>query len=295
MERIKSGVNFIFSSYKTTAAMLFVMAILLTIPVTISTLSQQQDVRQRASETCESGVLSPRDQRIYEDRCQNSNSITPECQRIREELARSCPPPTSTPTPLPTVTPSPTSRPTTTPTRSATRTPTPSRSVTATPITTLTTTPSLTITNSPTPPGNLTIAQTNLRISLQITGVGSDSARGLNRQPVRPQRNIKLDIYNAQNVRVAQTSGIANFDATSGLYRSQISAQLATGPYTFKVKFDNTLFKLIPGVQSITAGTQYTAPVTTLVSGDVNGDNTIDLIDYNLMMACIARSGICIN
>ncbi len=52
MERIRSGFDFIFSSYKRAAAVLFIFALLLAIPVTISFIGQQQDIRQRASEVC---------------------------------------------------------------------------------------------------------------------------------------------------------------------------------------------------------------------------------------------------
>src|SRR3990167_4263042 len=50
MERLKAGFNFVFSSYKRTAAVLFFAGLVLAIPITISLLSQQQDIRQRAAE-----------------------------------------------------------------------------------------------------------------------------------------------------------------------------------------------------------------------------------------------------
>src|SRR3989344_2767877 len=50
MERLKAGFNFVFSSYKRTAAVLFFAGPVLSIPITISLLGQQQDIRQRAAE-----------------------------------------------------------------------------------------------------------------------------------------------------------------------------------------------------------------------------------------------------
>ena len=49
MENLKSGFEFIFSSYRRTAAILFVAALALAIPITVSLVGQQQDIRQRAS------------------------------------------------------------------------------------------------------------------------------------------------------------------------------------------------------------------------------------------------------
>src|SRR3989344_1887005 len=49
MENLKAGFEFIFSSYKRTAAILFIGALTLAIPITITLVGQQQDIRQRAS------------------------------------------------------------------------------------------------------------------------------------------------------------------------------------------------------------------------------------------------------
>ena len=50
MEWIRSGFDFIFSSYKRAAAVLFIFALVLAIPITVNFLGQRQDIRQRAQE-----------------------------------------------------------------------------------------------------------------------------------------------------------------------------------------------------------------------------------------------------
>jgi hypothetical protein len=50
MEKLRAGVDFIISSYKRTAAALFIVAIVLSIPFTLTLVGQQQDLRQRADE-----------------------------------------------------------------------------------------------------------------------------------------------------------------------------------------------------------------------------------------------------
>ncbi|MBI4091899.1 MAG: hypothetical protein HY427_01695 [Candidatus Levybacteria bacterium] len=49
MENLKSGFEFIFASYKRTAAILFIGALVLAIPITVTLVKQQQDIRQRAA------------------------------------------------------------------------------------------------------------------------------------------------------------------------------------------------------------------------------------------------------
>lgn len=58
MEKLRAGIRFLFSSYKRSAAILFIAALSLSIPITISLVSQQQDVRQRAQEAC-AQVITP--------------------------------------------------------------------------------------------------------------------------------------------------------------------------------------------------------------------------------------------
>lgn len=50
MDRLKAGFDFIMSSYKRVAALLIIGGLLLAIPVTMSVVGNQQDIRQQASE-----------------------------------------------------------------------------------------------------------------------------------------------------------------------------------------------------------------------------------------------------
>ena len=52
MQELRSGFRFIFTSYKRTAAILFIAALTLAIPITVSLLGQQQEIRQRAAQVC---------------------------------------------------------------------------------------------------------------------------------------------------------------------------------------------------------------------------------------------------
>jgi hypothetical protein len=65
-----------------------------------------------------------------------------------------------------------------------------------------------------------------------------------------------------------------------------MGTSLSTGVYTVKVKSPQFLRTLVPGIQNITAGTSNQMPVTILVNGDINGDNTLNILDYNILMGC---------
>ncbi len=150
-----------------------------------------------------------------------------------------------------------------------------------------------------TPSVTTTPAGTTLKLNLQLTGIGvaSNSALGLNSSPKRPTRSIQATVINAQNQQVASSSGTANFNTTTGYYNATLTLgnNFQTGAYLVKVRMDNTLWKTIPGIQNITSGSEYQAPLAQLVSGDVNQDNEINLIDYTRVIGCIQGKETCTN
>jgi len=50
---------------------------------------------------------------------------------------------------------------------------------------------------------------------------------------------------------------------------------------------DNTLWKSLPGIQTIVKSQSFTAPQVMMVPGDVIRDNEINLLDYNMMISCL--------
>lgn len=208
------------------------------------------------------------------------------------------PTPTLTPTPLP-VTPtsapaSPTSTKTPTPTPTKTPTPTPTSSAGPTPTKTPTpspTQPAATATYAPTP--THTPGSTSVTITLALHGLGNGgdsvnpNAQG-NMSPMRPQRMVTVDVYNAQNQLVSSKQGSVLFNASTGLFSGTINLgnTITTGPHTIKVKSEQFLRGIVSGIQTLTAGQTKSVPTVTLVSGDVNSDNQINIIDYNITIGC---------
>ena len=243
MEKLRAGWDFIFSSYKRTAAVLFVGALLLAIPVTLSFLQQNQDIRQRAAE-------------------------------IDREAT-----PSATPTDTPTSTPVSTSC-------VSCAAPPSGCSYSGSSCATC----GNLVCTSPTGSSQ----KTSVDLALSLTGIGTGSA-GINNNPKRPQRQVEVLVINSQGQQVSSISGAVNFDASSGVYNGTVDLNnnIPTGNYIIKVRMDNTLWKQIPGIQTITAGETTETPVTKLTTGDINQDNVIDLLDYNLMISCLADKSTC--
>lgn len=202
--------------------------------------------------------------------------------------------PTSTPMPTPTtsvptptsVQPTPTKTPTPTPTTAG---PTPTRTPTPTAVPTDVPQP----TNTPMPTPTLVPGSTNIKLSLGLHGLGKggDSANPNgtgNMTPLRSQRTVSVEVYNDANVLVKNITGTVAFDASSGYFEGVISlgTDVATGAHQIRVKTDQFLRTLVPGIQNLTAGETKELPRTALVNGDINSDNSLNILDYNILMGC---------
>ncbi len=151
------------------------------------------------------------------------------------------------------------------------------------------TTPSPTITPTSTPaPGNTTLSLTLLLHGIGQGGDSANPASGGNPDPLHPQRNVRVEVLNAQNQLVATKDGAVNYNSTSGKFTGNIDmgSAFVTGAYTVKVKTNQFLKSLVPGIQTITAGTTNQMPQTVLINGEINGDNVINILDYNILMGC---------
>ncbi len=177
--------------------------------------------------------------------------------------------------------PSPSPSPTSTPTPAPTRTPTP------TPIPT----------SIPTATPTVTIGDTIFSFDLLLHGIGKggDSVNpiGGNPNPLHPQRQITIEVLNTQNQIVLTKAGAVNFNSTNGNFTGSVNMGkvLSTGAYTIKIKSTQYLRRIVPGIQSITAGIANQLPQAVLVTGDITGpngvaDNALNILDYNIIIGC---------
>ena len=143
--------------------------------------------------------------------------------------------------------------------------------------------PSPTPTTTPTLPPR----DTGLIITLRVPGIGTILTLGENNRPKNPTRTVSVKVFNAQNQEVKNVSGDLTY--TSGSFQGTINlgSGFTTGSYTVKARLNNTLWKLLPGIITITSGYALNlTDHTDTVSGDFNQDNSLDISDFNKMISC---------
>lgn len=155
-------------------------------------------------------------------------------------------------------------------------------------------TPTLPPSFSPTPQPSLTITPTtnpttaSVSLSILLPGIGERT--GDNRTPQRRDREVSVTLTNAQNQEVKTVSGTLAFANTK--YSGTVSlGTVAAGSYSAKVRLDNTLKKRV-AILSITIGQTTHISDLALVSGDIDVNNVLDLLDYNSIISC-ARNPSC--
>lgn len=88
---------------------------------------------------------------------------------------------------------------------------------------------------------------------------------------------------------VAYAKGTANYQGGSFVGTAPIP-DISEGSYQAVVSIDGSLPKFVPGFFNLPAASDITAQQVNLTSGDINLDNTLDILDYNMMIACIQRA-----
>ncbi len=152
--------------------------------------------------------------------------------------------------------------------------------------------PSATITPSFPP------SDTLLSLTIGLTGIGavgdqtnpSDSSLS-NQNPLDTSRTIHVYAINDAG-QTSYIDGTVNYDssgdANNGYYTGTVDmGNLPSGNYQIMAKMDGYLRKAVPSLVQVTAQSTTTVPEITLVAGDINNDNSISILDYGLLMACV--------
>lgn len=180
-----------------------------------------------------------------------------------------------------------------TPTITPTLTPT----VTPIPAPTLTTAPVPTNTPTPTP----TKIPGNIKVSLALTLSGIGNGIGANLDPKTKTRQVTICLYAADadinddpncNNALVKTTGTVTFDTATKRFTQQSFdlGQIPDGNYQIVAKTDKYLRKRWPTF--ITLRSETTTPLAnlTLLTGDINDDNILDVQDYNAYRDCFYKN-----
>jgi hypothetical protein len=136
---------------------------------------------------------------------------------------------------------------------------------------------------------------TRVKVTLGLDGIGSagDYANTQandksNKNPKTRTRPLALQFYDEQNNLMFTKIGNVTYDQQSGDFTGNISVgnDLAEGTKFFiKAKMDQYLLKNLPGF-IFKLNDQNTFVRNTLTTGDINGDNKLSVLDYNVLSDC---------
>ncbi len=149
--------------------------------------------------------------------------------------------------------------------------------------------PTPTVTPVPTSVPGATKIQ--LQLFLHGIGKGGDNANTTatgNFSLMHPQRQVTIDLYNGQNQLLLSKAGTVSFVSTLGGFTGivDMGTTVTTGNYLVKIKSPQYLTTLVNGIQTIAKGATFQLPKTTLISGDISNDNTINVLDFNILTGC---------
>ncbi|HEV2339710.1 MAG TPA: hypothetical protein VGT05_02980, partial [Patescibacteria group bacterium] len=151
--------------------------------------------------------------------------------------------------------------------------------------------PSLLPTGSPVPSDTPTPqpAVLSLTVGLDGIGVAGDAAHPLgggNHNPKHPTRSVAVTVSDLSNTQVQQGQGIMVYDPVSGLFKGTVALSVATGNYLLTIQTDGFLVKQITSPVHIVSQQTTQMPRFTMVNGDVDNDNQLDITDYNAIVSC---------
>ena len=142
--------------------------------------------------------------------------------------------------------------------------------------------------------------RTSINMTVFLDGIGNrgdntnpNESSYSNKNPKHPAIGADIQVFTLSNQLIASGTGTITYNTTTGNYIGEVPIQsgFPSGQYTMKVKADTHLRKLVSGVQSITSGKKNDITSVALVAGDVNNDNVLNILDYNLLLNCYSDLG----
>lgn len=140
-----------------------------------------------------------------------------------------------------------------------------------------------------------TPSDTTLSLNVYLHGIGNagdnanlTSSSLSNKNPLHTSRSATVYINDTKNTQVKQADSTIVYDPASGSYKGSftLGSSFPSGKYTVKVAVDHYLHRLIPGLITLSPDKNNIIPTVSLISGDTNSDNRLDILDYNTIIDC---------
>lgn len=266
-----------------------VMFLLVGVFLTVNLSQQSQEQRSRASGYDQYNYSNSYNTSYNSNYSSYGGSY---CYTILGYTFGNCTTPTPTAVPVvPTATPMPTATPVPAqPTMTSAPTPLPIFTIAPTPTTIpgVTTTVPTGLPGVTPQPGDTLVAVSVLLHGLGNGGDNVNASSQGNFSPLHPTRTATVEVYDVSNQLISTTQAPITFDSGSGSFKgvADLGGNFNTGLYSVKIKTDQFLRGLVPGIQTLTDGQTNTLPNVKLVAGDVNGDNQVNIVDYNILIGC---------
>ncbi len=134
--------------------------------------------------------------------------------------------------------------------------------------------------------------ETAIAVAAMTDGVGTNTRLGQNPNPVRPA-NFQIELIDSNNNTIhigaipvaASIANTSSSDLTFGGLLS-LGENITPGAYKARIRLDNTLWKSVDVNLAPGPGKTATIPPFELVLGDIDQDNSINLLDYNYLLEC---------
>lgn len=130
----------------------------------------------------------------------------------------------------------------------------------------------------------------NLNVFLHGIGASGDNRNPAsnmsNKNPLHPSRKSFVELFNNTNQLVASQEAVITYASASGSFLGTARFSIPGGIYTIKVKTEQHLRNQYPGIMTLALGDSKDLPPISLVTGDVNNDNKLDILDYNTLYGC---------
>ena len=109
-----------------------------------------------------------------------------------------------------------------------------------------------------------------------------------NKNPKHPIVPADVQIFNSSNVLVGSGAAQITYDKTTGNYKGSIPfiTKVKEGVYTVKIRVSKYLRKQVPEIQTLKIKQNNTINPVSLVAGDINNNNILNIEDYNLLIEC---------
>jgi Mg-chelatase subunit ChlD len=136
---------------------------------------------------------------------------------------------------------------------------------------------------------------TTLSLNVLLHGLGNagdnanlTSSTLSNKSPLHTSHEATISITDTNNTLVKQVDSTITYDPTSGSFKGSfdLGTTFPAGKYSFKVASEHYLHRLIPGLITVSANKNNVLPTVSLISGDTNSDNKLDILDYNMIVDC---------